>query len=112
MKQRIEYDWRLRELMAARGMNTISDLLPHLADRGIQLSDSQLYRLLGGTPERMNLILLGAILDVLDCSFEELVPYTIKATSSRGQATGTTGTGATPRSEGIRPVRARIHRPR
>jgi len=110
MKRKIDYDWRLRELMAARGMNTISDLLPHLADRGIQLSDSQLYRLLGGTPERMNLILLGAILDVLHCAFEDLVPYTITARSSPGQATGTTDAAAV-RTDGIRPVRARIHRP-
>ncbi|MDR6198384.1 hypothetical protein QE374_000293 [Microbacterium sp. SORGH_AS428] len=50
MIRRVDHGWRLRELMAARGMTTISDLIPHLADRGITLSDSQLYRLLSGTP--------------------------------------------------------------
>lgn len=109
MKRRIEYDWRLRELMAARGMTTISDLLPHLTDRGIQLSDSQLYRLLGGTPERMNLALLAAILDALNCDFEDLVPYTVTATPSRTKATGTGP--AAQAGDAIRPVRARIHRP-
>ena len=109
MKRRIEYDWRLRELMAARGMTTISDLLPHLTDRGIQLSDSQLYRLLSGTPERMNLTLLTAILDTLDCTFEDLVPYNIAASPAREQATGTVP--ASSRRDAIRPVRARIHRP-
>ncbi|MEN3346264.1 MAG: hypothetical protein V7635_2840, partial [Arthrobacter sp.] len=45
MERSLDYGRRLRELMAARGMNTIADLLPHLADRGIHLSNSQVYRL-------------------------------------------------------------------
>jgi len=97
--------------MAARGMTTISDLIPHLADRGISLSDSQLYRLLSGTPERINLTLLGAILDTLDCSFEDLVPVTVTATESRARVTGTNDATALARTDGIRPARARIHRP-
>jgi hypothetical protein len=72
MERRIEYGWRLREIMAARGMNTIADLLPHLADRGIHLSASQIYRLVGGTPERIKITMLAAILDTLDTTFEEL----------------------------------------
>jgi DNA-binding Xre family transcriptional regulator len=111
MIRRIEHGWRLRELMAARGMTTISDLLPHLSDRGIALSDSQLYRLLSGTPERMNLSLLGALLDTLDCTFEDLVPITVTATESRTRATGTADAAAHARTDGIRPARARIHRP-
>lgn len=112
MIRRVEHGWRLRELMAARGITTISDLIPHFADRGISLSDSQLYRLLSGTPERINLTLLGAILDVLDCSFEELVPVTVTATESRTRATGTNDAAALARTDGIRPAQARIHRPR
>ncbi|EXJ51788.1 MAG: Cro/Cl family transcriptional regulator [Microbacterium sp. 69-7] len=111
MIRRVDHGWRLRELMAARGMTTISDLIPHLADRGITLSDSQLYRLLSSTPERINLTLLGAILDTLDCAFEDLVPVTVTATASRTRATGTADAAATVRSDGVRPARARIHRP-
>ncbi|MCU1527106.1 MAG: Cro/Cl family transcriptional regulator [Frondihabitans sp.] len=107
MQRKIEHSWRLRELMAARGMNTISDLIPHLSDRGIHLSDSQIYRLVGSTPERMNLTLLGAILDTLDCTFEELCPMTVNAVPDR--ATGTTDTAAV--KDAFRPARARIHRP-
>ncbi|MEC5178674.1 DNA-binding Xre family transcriptional regulator [Cryobacterium sp. MP_M5] len=107
MQRRIDHGWRLRELMAARGMNTISDLIPHLSDRGIHLSDSQIYRLVGGTPERMNLNLLGAILDTLDCSFEDLCPVTVNAVPDR--ATGTLD--ASPKTDAFRPARARIHRP-
>lgn len=109
MRRRIEYGWRLRELMAARGMNTMSDLLPHLADRGIELSASQIYRLLGSKPERMNLTLLGALLDTLDCSFEDLCPTTVEAESSRTTKKAV-GDGTVP--EGVlRPARARIRRP-
>jgi DNA-binding Xre family transcriptional regulator len=107
MQRRIEHGWRLRELMAARGMNTISDLIPHLSDRGIHLSDSQIYRLVGGTPERMNLALLGAILDTLDCAFEDLCPITVQAAPDR--ATGTLDASA--KKDAFRPARARVRRP-
>lgn len=106
MNRKIEHAWRLRELMAARGMNTISDLIPHLSDRGVDLSASQIYRLIGSKPERMNLTLLGAILDTLDCTFEELCPITVVATSSQAR-TGTGGPSPAD-SDGFRPKRARI----
>lgn len=106
MERKIEYGWRLRELMAARGMNTISDILPHLEDRGVHLSASQIYRLIGSKPERMNIVMLGAILDTLDCTFEELCPVSVVATSSQIR-TGTGGPSATD-SDTIRPQRARI----
>ncbi|NQX10309.1 helix-turn-helix transcriptional regulator [Microbacteriaceae bacterium VKM Ac-2855] len=109
MRRRIEYGWRLRELMAARGMNTISDLLPHLGDRGIELSASQIYRLVGSKPERMNLTLLGALLDTLDCSFEDLCPTTVEAESSRTPKKAV-GDGTAPDGV-VRPARARIRRP-
>lgn len=110
MQRRVEYNWRLRELMAANGMNNISDLIPHLTDRGIELSASQIYRLIGAKPERMNIVLLGALLDVLDCTFEELCPVTVVATPARLAANGVIDEPASPR-EALRPRRARIHRP-
>ncbi|WP_372496797.1 hypothetical protein [Streptomyces shenzhenensis] len=41
MPRQISYRWRLRELMAARGMFTVAELVPHLNERGITLSSSQ-----------------------------------------------------------------------
>ena len=55
MGKRMEYKWRLREIMASRGLNNISDILPLLNDRGIDLSSSQIYRLIGQKPERISL---------------------------------------------------------
>jgi len=110
VQRRIEYTWRLRELMAAGGMHNISDLIPQLKDRGIELSASQIYRLVGAKPERMNIALLGALLDVLDCTFEELCPVAVVATPARLAANGTNG-GSSDRKDAMRPRRARIHRP-
>lgn len=110
MHRRIDYRWRLREIMAARGMNGISDLLPHLVDRGIMLSASQIYRLIGTKPERINIVILGALLDVLDCTFEELCPIEVVASPTRLRVNETSGTDRTSK-EAMRPRRARIHRP-
>lgn len=90
-------------------MNKISDLIPHLEDRGVTLSASQIYRLIGGKPERMNLALHGTLLDALDCTFEELCPVTVVAVSARERLTGTEASRA--KKDAVRPVRAPIHRP-
>jgi hypothetical protein len=41
MRRQADYQWHLREVMAAHGMFTTTDLVPRLADRGITLSPSQ-----------------------------------------------------------------------
>lgn len=51
----VEYRWRLAELMAAAGMHNSTDLVPLLRERGIDLSASQVYRLVAGQPERVSL---------------------------------------------------------
>jgi hypothetical protein len=38
MKRQVDYTCRLAELMAAHGMHNSADLIPRLAERGIQLS--------------------------------------------------------------------------
>jgi DNA-binding Xre family transcriptional regulator len=109
MKRRVEYSWHLREIMAARGLNNISDLLPLLTDRGIELSASQIYRLVGQKPERISLALLGAIADALECSIDDLCDFKVVAAASK-KAVGTTREPIDLAAVG-RPRRARIHRP-
>ena len=53
--RRLGYQWRLREVMAARGLWQTTDLAPLLAERGIELSSTQVYRLVTQTPERLSL---------------------------------------------------------
>jgi DNA-binding Xre family transcriptional regulator len=70
------YQWRLRELMAERGMFSTSVLVAPLASRGVALSTTQVYRLVTGRPERLNLKLLAALCDFLDCSPNDLIELT------------------------------------
>lgn len=72
----VGYHWHLRRLMADRGMFATSALVPLLADRGVRLSREQVYRLVAHTPERLSLLTLAALCDILGCAPGDLVePY-------------------------------------
>jgi DNA-binding Xre family transcriptional regulator len=107
MTRKLGYRWRLRELMAERGMYQTTDLVPLLAERGVVLSSVQVYRLVTQTPERLNLRTLMALCDILGCSSVELIEPVAEATPKR-KAAGGRPEGATGR--GLRPTRARIAR--
>jgi DNA-binding Xre family transcriptional regulator len=101
MTSKIGYVWHLRRLMAERGMFATTELVPQLAARGIELSREQVYRLVTGTPERLNLAVLVALCDILGCRAEDLIePLT--------PAKNTKTPGATPTAQRPRPRRARI----
>ena len=73
MARKLDYRWNLRQVMASRSMFQTTDLAPLLAERGIDLSSSQVYRLVAERPERLSLKVLMALLDILDCSMEDLI---------------------------------------
>jgi len=101
MKRQVGYHWHLRKVMAERGMFATTDLVPLLAERGVSLSREQVYRLVVRVPERLNLIALAALCDILDCSPAELVePFA----GRRATATGGAAVPAPP----ARPIRARV----
>lgn len=106
MTAKLDYQWRLRELMAANlGKYSTTDLGPLLEERGIRLSPSQVYRLVTEKPERLSLKTLMALLDILGCGMEELiVPMAVKSQARKavGETGGSTGIGS------LRPKRARI----
>ena len=56
MKRQVDYAWRLAEIMAAHGMHNSTDLIPRLAERGVQLSRPQVYRVVHQRPEPMSLL--------------------------------------------------------
>lgn len=74
MRRTTDYDWKLSELMARNAMHNSTDLAPHLADRGINLSAAQIWRLVTGRPERMSLPLLAALCDIFHCTAADLIP--------------------------------------
>ncbi|MDQ2874453.1 MAG: helix-turn-helix transcriptional regulator, partial [Actinomycetota bacterium] len=55
MARKLDYRWNLRQVMASRGMFATTDLAGPLAQRGIRLSSSQVYRLVTERPERLSL---------------------------------------------------------
>lgn len=109
MTRSIGYRWHLRELMAKAGMFSTTELQPHLADRGIELSVSQVHRLVTGTPERLSLPVLAALCDILDCAPGDLVePYVAAKVTKARKAAGQRITPASPRDRNLRPTRVRI----
>ncbi|UNK44613.1 helix-turn-helix domain-containing protein [Arthrobacter sulfonylureivorans] len=66
-QRRIGYRWNLRALMAKRNLWKTTELMPLLKSRGINLSESQVYRLVTATPERIPARTFAALCDILDC---------------------------------------------
>jgi DNA-binding Xre family transcriptional regulator len=101
---KLDYRWNLREVMASRGMFATTDLLGPLAERGITLSSSQVYRLVTDRPERLSLKILMALLDLLDCTMEQL----IEPVEATGRARPAKAAGGGAAVGDLRPRRARI----
>lgn len=100
---KLDYRWNLRQVMAQRDMFSTTDLLAPLEVRGITLSTSQVYRLVVERPERLSLKILMALLDILDCTMDQLIePVGVPGTKKIKAAGGDGGIGA------LRPKPARI----
>jgi len=109
MTARLDYRWHLRKIMADRGMFSTTDIIPLLADRGITLSSSQVYRLVVERPERLSLKILMALLDILDCTMDDLIEPVAAASPARRPGNAAAGGAADAGGIGARrPKRARI----
>ena len=108
MARKLDYRWNLRQVMASRGMFQTTDLIgPCWPSGGIQLSSSQVYRLVTERPERLSLKVLMALLDILGCTMEDLIEPVAAAKPARKAKTASgeeAGVGE------LRPRRARITR--
>ena len=110
MTRRLDYRWNLRQVMAGRGMFATTDLIGPLAERGIRLSSSQVYRLVAERPERLSLKTLVALADILDCPVGDLIEPAAAATGPAA-ARKKKAAGAEAGIGDLRPRRARIHDP-
>jgi DNA-binding Xre family transcriptional regulator len=111
MKRKVDYTWRLAELMAARGMHTSTELIPLLSERGIQLSRPQVYRVVHQRPERVSLQLIAALCDILGCGVDDLL--TVTATDVRRRKVSASGQArpapnVVELNKSVRPRRARV----
>jgi DNA-binding Xre family transcriptional regulator len=105
MVRKLNFHWNLRQLMAAHDIWKTTDLIPLLAERGVELSTAQVYRLVTDKPERLSMKTLTALCDILSCTPADLIDPYVEA-SRRKQAAGD-GTVIDVRAE-FRPERARI----
>lgn len=79
----VGYTWRLRQVMAAHGLFSTTDLQPLLAERGVELSAAQVYRLVTQPPERLNMRVLAAVCDALQCTPSGLIEPAAADTTTR-----------------------------
>lgn len=114
MTKKVGYRWHLRKLMSEHGMHHTTALVPLLADRGVVMTSTQVYRIITGEPERLNMQLLAALCDIFGCTPNDLIEPYVVATSSRRRKTaagGGGGSGAAPRKTSKnRPRRAVVER--
>jgi DNA-binding Xre family transcriptional regulator len=110
-KAKLGYQWNLRLLMAGRGMFATSDLVPLLAERGVMLSGTQVYRLVTQTPERLSLRTLMALCDILDCTPNDLIEAVAEPRRKRTAAAGSAREASVSSLKGRRPRRADITKP-
>ncbi|MGH9250374.1 MAG: helix-turn-helix domain-containing protein [Acidimicrobiales bacterium] len=106
MKRQVSYRWRLREIMADHGMFATTDLVPLLRERGIDLSSSQVHRLVTGTPERLSLTVLAALCDIFEVDPADLIATEAANVGVRKTASGDAGSPA--QLARLRPKRAHI----
>ena len=107
----LDYQWNLREMMAKKGLFSTTKLSPLLEERGVHLSASQVYRLAAERPERLNLQVLVALMDILDCAADDLItPVRVDAGTSAAnrEDTAPESLSAVLKAKGFRPKRADI----
>jgi DNA-binding Xre family transcriptional regulator len=107
MRREIQYHWRVREHMARAGMKNSRDLVGPLRERGITLSESQIYRIVGQEPDRIAFKVLVALCDIFGIEAGDLITYT--ATDTRQSRSKVANAAAeVPLLNAYRPVKARI----
>ena len=108
MTKTVAYHWHLRKIMNEHSMNATTELVPLLADRGVVMTSTQVYRIVVGQPERLNMAFLSALCDIFGVGPNDLIEPYVVASSRRGRKTGTTGTSPASKPSKNRPTRAVI----
>ena len=106
-RARMVLHWNLRQMMAAHGLFQTSDLVPLLEERDVHLSRQYVHRLVTKAPQRVNIDLLAALCDILDCGPGDLLAPGVEAADKTAASSAESGPGI----GDLRPVRARIRRP-
>ncbi|MGW7554337.1 helix-turn-helix domain-containing protein [Streptomyces rimosus] len=85
MIKKMGISWNLRLRMAEQGLFQTAALVPLLAERGINLSREQVYRLVTQDPQRLSMDTLAALCDILGCTPNDLIE--VKAVNTQVRKT-------------------------
>ncbi len=96
------YQWHLRLRMAEKGMYATTDLVPLLAERGVELSREQVFRLVTQPPQRLTMDTLAALCDILDCQPNDLIEVQVVNQKLRKTADGSAAPPARVRRTTVR----------
>jgi DNA-binding Xre family transcriptional regulator len=107
MERMVGYEWHLADLVHRHRLSATSDLRRLLAERGVELSGTHVYRLVTQPPERISLTVLSALCDIFDCELSDLITVTAEAAPRRRAA----GNDVALLHDPDRPARARIWQP-
>ena len=94
MIKKMGYEWHLRRRMAEAGMFQTRDMQPLLAERGVQLSREQVYRLVTQPPLRLTMDVLAALCDILGCTPNDLIE--VQAVDQQASKVAVSGRRGTP----------------
>jgi DNA-binding Xre family transcriptional regulator len=98
-------EWRLRELLAGKGLFSAVQLQQALADHGVTLGASQAHELLTRAPKQPRTAVLLALCEVLDCTLADLW---VVGQAAATPAEGKVAAGARERLATLKPVAARL----
>ena len=65
--------WRVRVMMAERGVRSVSELVRRLDQVGVSISVAQLGRLIDGKTQRWSQEVIEGLMLVLDCELSDLL---------------------------------------
>jgi hypothetical protein len=97
-------EWRLRELMAGKGLFSAVQLQQALSEHGVSLGPSQAHELLTRAPRQPRMVVLLALCDVLECTLADLWAVQQAAVPAEGKVAA----GARERLAKLTPVAARL----
>ncbi len=98
MTKKMTTVWRLRQVMAERGMFQTTELVPLLAERGVDLSREQVFRLVTQPPQRLSMDTLAALCDILDCAVGDLIEVVRAQPAKRIKTVGRSTDSPVPRT--------------
>lgn len=63
---------RVRQIMVSRSIRSAAELRRRLSTAGVEISEAQLLRIIDNKTPRVNMDVVSAMLNVLDCSAHDL----------------------------------------